>query len=241
MLRWFARFNVISGLNDALIRRYTVNCIQKERNKDDILSLIKSLDLDIDDIEIEEVPMTEETLPKSMPQDLKDLILRASDPNQSKVRTAHKVFSVSESKFSSQMFDLEHHESEGTKKLFSLAGPLVDTLRNGKVLFIDEFDARLHPSISREIVGLFNSTRTNPKGAQLIFATHDTNLLSNKLFRRDQIWFVEKDRRGSSHLYSLVEIKVRNDSSYENNYIEGRYGAIPFISESRELFEGLDG
>jgi hypothetical protein len=76
---------------------------------------------------------------------------------------------------------------------------------------------------------------TNPRRAQLIFATHDTNLLTNKLFRRDQIWFVEKDEFGSSHLYSLVELKARKDSVFETDYLDGRYGAIPIIGEMRNI------
>ncbi len=82
---------------------------------------------------------------------------------------------------------------------------------------------------------MFNSEKTNPNHAQLIFATHDTNLLSNKLFRRDQIWFVEKDETGVSHLYSLAELKVRNDRSFENDYLQGRFGAIPILGEARQI------
>jgi AAA15 family ATPase/GTPase len=117
----------------------------------------------------------------------------------------------------------------------------MDTLKNGKVLFIDEFDARLHPQITREIIKLFNSNKTNSKNAQIIFATHDTNFLSNKLFRRDQIWFAEKDKNGATHLYSLAEYKVRNDASFESDYIQGKYGAIPFIGNLEPLFEKTNG
>ncbi len=95
----------------------------------------------------------------------------------------------------------------------------------------------LHPIITRVIIALFNSNQTNPENAQLIFTTHDTNLLSNKIFRRDQIWFTEKNRQGATALYSLVEYKVRNDASFESDYIKGRYGAIPFLGDLAELFE----
>ncbi|WP_287240670.1 MULTISPECIES: ATP/GTP-binding protein [unclassified Okeania] len=84
---------------------------------------------------------------------------------------------------------------------------------------------------------LFNSNTTNPKNAQLIFTTHDTNLLSNKIFRRDQIWFTEKNRQGATDLYSLVEYKVPNDAPFESDYIKGKYGAIPFLGNFTELFE----
>jgi AAA15 family ATPase/GTPase len=121
-----------------------------------------------------------------------------------------------------------------------MAGLLLDTLKYSKVLIIDEFDARLHPLISLAIVNLFNSCETNPNNAQLIFMIHDTNLLSNKLFRRDQIWFTEKNRYGATDLYSLVEYKVRNDASFESDYIKGRYGAIPYIGNLSDLIESND-
>ena len=129
---------------------------------------------------------------------------------------------------------------EGTKKLFYLSGPLLDILQFGSVLIIDELDARFHPLITSTIIGLFNSKSTNPNNAQLIFATHDTNLLSNKLFRRDQIWFTEKDKYGATDLYSLAEIKVRSDASFEKDYIAGKYGAIPFIGGLHHLIGDAD-
>lgn len=104
-------------------------------------------------------------------------------------------------------------------------------------MVLDELDARLHPLISLAIVKLFNSSETNPNNAQLIFMTHDTNLLTNKLFRRDQIWFTEKNRYGATDLYSLAEYKVRNDASFESDYIKGRYGAIPYIKNLNFLID----
>ena len=134
----------------------------------------------------------------------------------------------------STIFDIDE-ESEGTKKLIELSGPIFDTLSNGTVLWIDELDAKMHPLISQHIVELFNNPQTNPLNAQLIFSTHDTHLLSSKLLRRDQIWFTEKDKMEQTDLYNMMEIelpdgsKPRSDSNYEKNYIAGRYGAIPFI------------
>jgi AAA15 family ATPase/GTPase len=153
------------------------------------------------------------------------------------VQTMHRKFDEKGNSVSTELFDLDEQESEGTQKVFALAGPLVDTLKDGKVLIIDEFDARIHPLISRAIVELFNSNETNPNNAQLIFMTHDTNLLSNKLFRRDQIWFTEKNRYGATDLYSLAEYKVRNDASFESDYIKGRYGAIPYIGNLNHLID----
>lgn len=126
-------------------------------------------------------------------------------------------------------------ESAGTQKVIALAGPVVATLAAGSVLVVDEFDARLHTLLAMELVGLFQSATTNPHGAQLVFASHDTNLLSRALLRRDQLWFVEKSRKTqSSALYSLADVRldgkrVRNDARYEVEYLAGRYGAVPFF------------
>ena len=120
--------------------------------------------------------------------------------------------------------------------MIEIAGPLVDAILSGKILVVDELDAKLHPFLTRKIIGLFMDSGINRNGAQLIFATHDTNLLNLQYLRRDQIWFTEKDKTDSTELYSLVEFrddagnKVRNDRNIEKDYINGRYGAIPFMS-----------
>lgn len=133
-------------------------------------------------------------------------------------------------------FPFKKNESEGTIKYFSLAYPIIDALDNGKRLVIDEFDSKMHPLLTCRIIALFNSKATNPHNAQLVFTTHDTNLLSSNIFRRDQIWFTQKDRYGVTELYSLAEYKVRNDASFEKDYLSGKYGAIPIISDLGRLF-----
>jgi AAA15 family ATPase/GTPase len=126
-------------------------------------------------------------------------------------------------------------ESDGTKKIMDLAGPIFDTLLNGSVLIIDELDAKLHPLITMHIVSLFNNPLANPKNAQLLFATHDTNLLNLDIFRKDQIWFTEKDKMEQTDLYSLNDFvfpdktEIKKDKNLKVNYINGRYGAIPYI------------
>jgi AAA15 family ATPase/GTPase len=140
------------------------------------------------------------------------------------VRTTHQVLDQNGHALNVQTFSLDEQESEGTKKLFGLAGLLVHALEAGLVAVVDELDARLHPLITQAIIDLFHDPQANPRNAQLVFTTHDTNLLRNTIFRRDQIWFVEKDRLGASHLYSLAEFKVRNDASFDKDYIHGRYG-----------------
>lgn len=119
-------------------------------------------------------------------------------------------------------------EAEGTKKVFAMSPYIFDSLKHGRVLVVDEFDARMHPKLTRQIIELFHAPITNPKGAQLVFVSHDTNLLDNSLLRRDQILFANRRKDGATELYSLVQIKgVRNDSLYEKEYLLGKYRAVP--------------
>jgi hypothetical protein len=134
-------------------------------------------------------------------------------------------------------------ESGGTIAYLSLLGPVVDALRKGIPLLVDELDASLHPLLAIELIRLFNSPSSNPNGAQLIFNTHDTNLLSSGVLRRDQIWFTEKGPDASSHLFPLSDFKPRRQENLENGYLQGRYGAIPFINPDDFVlrFEASDG
>lgn len=125
-----------------------------------------------------------------------------------------------------------HDESEGTRKLFEFAGGWIRALESGATLFVDELDRSMHPYMTRFLVGLFQG-QTNAKNAQLIFTTHDTTLLDAELLRRDQVWFVEKEKDGSSKLYSLLEYSPRKDEAFERGYLKGRYGAVPLIGNLR--------
>lgn len=123
---------------------------------------------------------------------------------------------------------LSSQEAEGTKKIFALGSIMFLALTKGGALFIDELDARLHPRLTKKIIEMFNSIHTNPNNAQLIFVTHDSTLLDAHLLRRDQITFAKKDKFGATELSSLVEFKgVRNDASFEKDYLLGKYGAVP--------------
>lgn len=130
-------------------------------------------------------------------------------------------------------------ESSGTIKMISLYYFLNEALEKGKTLFVDEMDAKLHPLLTRYIINLFQDSESNKNDAQLIFTTHDTHALNKELFRRDQIWFAEKNQKGISELFSLSEYKVNNtkvrkDASYNKDYLGGRYGAIPNLSNFKE-------
>ena len=129
-------------------------------------------------------------------------------------------------------------ESVGTQIIFSLIPFIADTIENNKILIIDELDKSLHPFLVHYIVETFNNTDTNKTNSQLIFNTHDTNLLDLNILRRDQIWFTEKNNEtGESELYALSDFSVRKSENIEKGYLLGRYGAVPFIKNDINIWE----
>ncbi|MFH8787193.1 AAA family ATPase [Streptomyces roseoverticillatus] len=128
-------------------------------------------------------------------------------------------------------------QSQGTRMLFDYAGPVLDTLEQGGVLIVDEVDSSLHPRITAHLIRLFQEPATNPHAAQLLLTTHDVSLLGRcggeEILRRDQIWFVEKDRHGESALYPLSDFEPRDGENRERRYLGGSYGAVPVLSDER--------
>ena len=121
----------------------------------------------------------------------------------------------------------------GQKKLFAFAGPWLDVLEKGRVLFVDELDTSLHPLLIRFLIEIIQNKMVNKNDAQLVFTTHDTSLLDTDLFRRDQIWFVEKDNASATRLYPLSDFSPRKGEALEKSYLKGRYGALPFVADLR--------
>ncbi|HEY4832633.1 MAG TPA: AAA family ATPase [Waddliaceae bacterium] len=145
------------------------------------------------------------------------------------VRTQHQMNDMDQK----VLFDLLQDESHGTQRLFLQAGGWLKSLREGLVLCIDELDLHLHANIVNYLVELFHSSKLNQKNAQLIFTTHNTSLLDNDLFRRDQVWFLQKDKEQRSRLYSLLDFKPRKEEALGKGYLRGRYGALPFTGKFR--------
>lgn len=130
----------------------------------------------------------------------------------------------------SAMFEFEE-ESEGTQRLYGLIAPVLDVLQSGRVLVVDELESSLHTLLVRRLIKMFHDPSANRSNAQLIFTTHDTSLLDHTLFRRDQIWFTEKDADQATTLYPLSDFSPRKEEAWGRGYIAGRYGAVPFFSE----------
>jgi len=234
IIEWFKNLKTISGLKEEGYQGYTMGKTKDPKHKERILELLKAADLGIQDIKLEMLDVTK--LPKDMPKELREMILKKSKEDNaeffSDILTTHKKFNNSKHHIGNINFSLDDDESFGTRKFFALTGPVLDAIENGYTLVVDELDSKLHPNLVCKIVSLFNSKKLNPKNAQLIFNTHDTNLLSSGLFRKDQVWFTEKDKYGEAKLYSLADFKsdtVRKNEAFEDNYIRGKYGAVPFL------------
>ena len=145
-----------------------------------------------------------------------------------------KVFTehvVSNNKYELELFE----ESNGTIKVFGMLPHIANALLSGSTLVIDELDAKLHPMLLKYIIGLFSDPKVNKNGAQLIFTSHDLSTMNSDTFRRDEIWFIAKNEENASSLYSLIEFKnddgrpERKDARYDKRYLEGRYGADPYL------------
>lgn len=233
ILQWFNHFNVINGVEHDGYANYTMQQMENEDFRKEIIKLVQTSDIGIEDIQLEEIDVPQEVLEKlPLPDDMKKQILEGSNFKQVNINTYHTKFDEKNSAVKTEIFELDREESLGTRKFFKMSAPILNTLQEGKILAIDELDASLHPMLTMHLIKLFHDPKVNTKNAQLIFTTHDTNLLKPHLFRRDQIWFTEKDMYGSTHLNALAEFKdVRKDADFEKEYIQGKYGAIPYLGK----------
>jgi AAA15 family ATPase/GTPase len=208
--------------DDFTSMEHTIKLLNDPKWNSLINDFIKGANLGFNEVQVKKITITEESLIKNkVPKELHEVILKNNDKN-STVTTKHIVYDNSMVPNGETYFDLMRNESLGTKKYFSLAGPIVEAIVYGKTLIIDEFDSKLHPVLSKAIIKLFNSIGNN---AQLIIASHNSTFINsnNKLFRRDQIVVVGKDRYGVSRLESLFEKKIRKDASFEKDYLAGKY------------------
>ncbi|MCF7808027.1 MAG: ATP-binding protein [Candidatus Marinimicrobia bacterium] len=224
IIDWFKQLNLISGLMDEGYGGYTLFKLRQDVEFRKWVSLILPT-LEISNITVDELEGKSDNKKKQI---------------KFQVSTWHNKYDSQNIIVDSVPFDFASQESEGTKRFIFLLGPIYDTLRNGKILLIDEFDSRLHPHLLQKLTEMFH--RTNKFNSQLIYTSHHASLLDKDLFRRDQIWFSEKDQFGISSMYSLADFKstdVRNTSSFSKNYLKGKYGAISYFDIKDELINEL--
>lgn len=213
-----------------------------ESSRDSALKFLAEADTGIVGMDFSRVPQSEKT--KQFISDFEILITKHLGPKLNleplKGEDSPKVGILHSAGGSvAHLMDLDV-ESSGTKSLLNLLGPIFQRLSEGGIIVIDELNSTLHPLISRKIVSMFMSPKINSGNAQLIFSTHDTNILSSKMLRRDQILFAEKDEFGSTHVYALSDIKARADENIEAGYLKGKFGAIPFLGVGSSFFTDAD-
>ena len=203
---------------------YTLKRCGKDEDRQRVVAFMNSADLSIADIQLKETVFSADSLPKGMPVSIRDELLKdMAGKKFLEPRFFHKDINTAET----VEFD-ESEESDGTLALFAFAGPWLDVIENERVLVVDELDTSLHPLLVHHLVKRLHHEGTK---AQLIFTTHDTTLLSQKLLRRDQVWFMEKDDKSATRLYSLSDFSPRDNEAIERGYLNGRYGGIPFLKD----------
>ncbi len=247
IFQWFKHFQMIDGLNTEIIN--TITLWDNKGYQKRINNYMTKLGLSLVEIDITTKDFDSTELPDILNENERGkLIKRLSGSKSFTIYAKHKVYSSEGEEINDFIsWKFEERESAGTNKAFHLSGPILWTLSNGGVLIIDEIEAKLHPIMTIETINLFLDKETNPNNAQLIFATHDTNLLSYTKLRRDQIYFSEKNNWESTEIYSLSDFvyidnsKERPDTDKEKRYFEGRYGAIPILANFHSLNLITDG
>lgn len=207
---------------------------ENEKLKDSLSKLIRISDTKIENISSRELKREDFKLPDEIPGEIVDKFYESN-----KVRTFsyHKVFDGKNEKGIKE-FDFNEKESAGTVVLFALGGKILQTLETGGGIVFDELDNSLHPKLCKFLIRLFNSKVSNPKNAQLIFATHEVTLLDKDVFRKDQIWFTKKDKFGCSELYCANEFEgIRDNTNFELWYRTGKFGGNPKIKEIEFIYE----
>ena len=209
---WFSNIDVITGLHEKQYEQITGRLLEKDSNfKKWLASSLKYLE--ISNIEAEE--------------------------HEGKIITYHNNYDENNLLIGVVPFQI-FSESDGTQKLIHILGQIYNTLKRGKILFIDEFDSKLHPNLSKKLIEFFH--KFNKKNAQIIISGHDSNLLDKAIYRRDQIWFVDKNQFGASELYSLSEFDaktVRNTSAFDKKYLQNIFGAADTLDITDTLIDLL--
>ena len=219
---WFVNSLVIFNDITPLSPQFSVEMLRKPEAKQAICNFLTSADISIADIDV----VTRRVSGQSVHFDIAAGKTEVKEEDQD----INELFFHHVTKQGKATFRLDD-ESMGTRNVLFLIGPILDILEKGITLFVDELDSSLHPLLVRRLVELFHNPSLNDKGAQLVFSTHDTSLLDSNIFRRDQIWFVEKDGEQASKLYPLSDFSPRKNEALERGYLMGRYGGLPFFSE----------
>lgn len=234
IVTWFNRIYTLHGLNDLDYRKRTLQMLRSEKYAHIGMNLLKAADLGISGIEFGELDATD--LLAKAPEEIREEIRETLSKQDRTLVVVKKPIYADGKKIGERPFLLDQSESEGTRKYFNLLGTFVAAILENRIVVIDEFDARLHTLLTKAILQMFNSAEVNDS-AQLLLACHDTALIDKDILRRDQIFFVEKNEYGATCVNSLVEYKPRKETAFEKNYLSGKYGGIPILSDLKKAYD----
>lgn len=234
IVTWFDRIYTLHGLNDKAYRKSTVQLLQSKKYAHIGMNLLKAADLGISDIEFGELDA--EDILAQVPEEVREGLKETLSKQDKTLVVVKKNIYAKGKKIGERPFFLDQSESEGTRKYFNLLGTFVAAILENRIVVIDEFDARLHTLLTKAILQMFNTSEVN-KSAQLLLACHDTALIDKDILRRDQIYFVEKNEYGATRVNSLVEFKPRKETAFEKNYLNGKYGGIPILSDLKKAYD----
>jgi len=234
IMNWFTKIKDITTLANLKFLGLTASLMDEPKRKEEILKALRFADMGIEDIMTQENEIDFEKLPS----DIKKMVKEENLKNMfTQLNTYHSVYNSDNEKIGKTAFNFTKQESDGTKKFFALIGIILAALHWGMILVVDEMDTRLHPNLFLVLVSLFNSKKINRNNAQLIFATHNTLVMNKRYLRRDQIYLTKKDKYGASELYSLLDYKsVRNDATFNKDYLMGKYDAVPYLGNFESIF-----
>lgn len=239
IIEWFKKSYIVTALRTERYMTLTSDLLASNKNKEEAddmfaqkaLAFLSNIDVSIAGLSISEEQFT---LPKDAPEELKKILPKEGE-KLLKVESTHNKYNKVGDVIGKETFNIKSQESEGTQKIAELLGLIFTVLAKGRLLVTDELDAKLHPLLTRAIIRLFTDPKINEHGAQLVFTTHDTNQLHLDQVRRDEIWFTEKSPVEATELYSHIEFKDFDQFTDDitEQYVNGRYGAIPRIKVER--------
>lgn len=243
IFKWFRKLIVVDGLDTSLVEVNTIELLENDEYSDEINQYLRDLDLGFGRIDVQKKVFEASDL-SHLPEGpgKLEMIKQLTGQTGRRMTSTHNRYDSSGKKIDPITWGVDERESSGTLKAIHLSGPILFALNTGATLVVDEIEAKMHTKMTESIISLFLNRDINKFGSQLIFSTHDTNLLDSLPLRRDQICFIEKGEVENSELYSLSDIvyadgsKERKETDKEKRYLEDRYGATPDIDPNFASF-----
>ena len=237
--KYFQDLEIWNALDSRDVNELSKEISKKIANPDNskfnsrLSKLIRIADTKIENLKAKELKKDDFNLPDEIPDKIKNRIF---EDNKLRTIAIHRLYN-DKKEIGFVEFDFNKKESRGTKVLFALGGIILEALENGGVVIFDELDNSLHPKLCKFLIRLFNNSISNPNNAQLIFATHEVTLLDKDVFRKDQIWFTEKDKYGETEIFSARDVEgLRDNTNFELWYRTGKFGGNPKIKEVEFIF-----